>query len=528
VVGLLVRLKIRLLRNALRVSTQAAISFVLSTLCAGAVAIGVFAGLAALRGQSGAVDVTTVVFTTFAFGWLILPLVLFGLDSTLDPGTLALYPLRLRPLAVGLIAASATGAWPLANLLGLLGVTVGLASGFLGVPIALVAVVLQVLFCIVLARFVTTSLAGLLRSRRGKDFAGLLVLPIFALYEAFVQVVPRMTAEGKITANSFGGIDAWMRWTPPGLAAHAIRDASTGHPLTALLRLLLLAAIIAALGALWIRQLARALVTVDTTTQAAAVKSAGLPFANRGLLGTIAARAWAYQRREPRAKIFWGMTVVIAVAGSFASLRNESYPVGLFSAALFMSIFVGFFHGDLFGMTGPAFGSDAVALHGRKAMRAYFAGTDLVLAAIGVPVSAVLLFALATYARHPTDGLLALAINLTGLGAGLAFSNLFSAVLPYPVEKRPGNPTPKAIEGYSMHTIGAGCGSLVGTLLLMVPMIIAVLATGHLLAAVRIVTLLVAGAAYGLVIATIGVRISARIAANRIPELTQIALRSRL
>ncbi len=170
---------------------------------------------------------TTVLFTMFAFGWLILPLVLFGLDSTLDPGTLALYPLRLRPLAVGLIAASATGAWPLANLVGLLGVTVGLAGGVLGVPIALVAVVLQVLFCIVLARFVTTSLAGLLRSRRGKDLAGLLILPIFALYEAFVQVVPRMSAEGKITASSFGGIDAWMRWTPPGLAAHAIRDASS-------------------------------------------------------------------------------------------------------------------------------------------------------------------------------------------------------------------------------------------------------------------------------------------------------------
>jgi len=170
--------------------------------------------------------VTTVLFTMFAFGWLILPLVLFGLDSTLDPGTLALYPLRLRPLAVGLIAASATGAWPLANLVGLLGVTVGLAGGVLGVPIALVAVVLQVLFCIVLARFVTTSLAGLLRSRRGKDLAGLLILPIFALYEAFVQVVPRMSAEGKTpraasaasTPGCAGRRLAWPRTrseTPP-------------------------------------------------------------------------------------------------------------------------------------------------------------------------------------------------------------------------------------------------------------------------------------------------------------------------
>ena len=57
-------------------------------------------------------------------------------------------PLRTRGLAVGLLAASFTGFWPLANVIGLLGVTVGLASGAFGVIVAVVAVVLQVLFCI--------------------------------------------------------------------------------------------------------------------------------------------------------------------------------------------------------------------------------------------------------------------------------------------------------------------------------------------------------------------------------------------
>ena len=133
---LLVQLKLRLLRNALRSSTQAKVAFVISTIVAGLVAVGTFAGLAALRGNSASVDLTTVVFTLFAFGWLILPLLAFGLDGTLDPATLALYPLRTRPLAVGLLAASATGAWPLANLVGLLGVTVGLARGGFGLLVA--------------------------------------------------------------------------------------------------------------------------------------------------------------------------------------------------------------------------------------------------------------------------------------------------------------------------------------------------------------------------------------------------------
>ena len=186
---LLVQLKLRLLRNALRSSAQAKAGFIVSMIFAGLVAAGTFAGLAALRGQGASVDLTTVTFTLFAFGWLILPLVTFGLDGTLDPATLALYPLRTRPLAVGLLAASATGAWPLANLIGLLGVTVGLARSALSLLIALLAVLLQVLFCITLARFVTTGMAGLLRSRRGKDLAAFLVIPIFALYVFFTQVV---------------------------------------------------------------------------------------------------------------------------------------------------------------------------------------------------------------------------------------------------------------------------------------------------------------------------------------------------
>src|SRR5215469_376359 len=164
---ILVQLKLRLIANALRSSTAARASFLVSTTCAALAAIGTFWLLAQLRPLSSSVDLTTVIFSIFAIGWLIAPIFAFGLDGTLDPATMALYPLRTRPLVVGLLAASATGAWPVANVLGLLGVTVGLAHGPLGVLFALIAVVLQVLFCIVLARFVVTSMARLLRSRRG-------------------------------------------------------------------------------------------------------------------------------------------------------------------------------------------------------------------------------------------------------------------------------------------------------------------------------------------------------------------------
>src|ERR1700720_4137168 len=189
--GALVQLKLWLVLNALGSSTAAHTSFIIRTFFAFVVAVGGFYVLALFRGLSASVDLTTVIFTAFALGWLILPIFAFGLDGTLDPATLQLYPLRTRPLAAGLLAASACGAWPAANLIGLLGVMVGLASGPLGLLVAVVAVALQVLFCITLARLVTTSMARLLRSRRGKDLGAFLVIPIFALYEFFAQVVPK-------------------------------------------------------------------------------------------------------------------------------------------------------------------------------------------------------------------------------------------------------------------------------------------------------------------------------------------------
>ena len=136
---LLVQLKLRLLVNALRSSNSAKISFIISSAFAVLLAIFTFLVLAGFRGKSTSVELTSVIFTVFAFGWLIAPIMVFGVDSTLDPATLALYPLRTRPLAVGLLAASFTGFWPLANVIGLLGVTVGLASGGFGVIVAVVS-----------------------------------------------------------------------------------------------------------------------------------------------------------------------------------------------------------------------------------------------------------------------------------------------------------------------------------------------------------------------------------------------------
>ena len=63
---LLVQLKLRLLTNALRASTGAQVAFILSTLFAVVVAVGVFYLLSILGGGIAAADLTTVIFSVFA------------------------------------------------------------------------------------------------------------------------------------------------------------------------------------------------------------------------------------------------------------------------------------------------------------------------------------------------------------------------------------------------------------------------------------------------------------------------------
>jgi ABC-2 type transport system permease protein len=497
----------------------------------------------------------------FALGWLILPIFAFGLDGTLDPATLQPYPLRTRSLAVSLLAASAVGAWPAANLIALLGVTVGLAAGGLGVLVALIAVPLQLLFCITLARLVTTSMARLLRSRRGKDLAVFLFIPLFALIELLGQVIPNAAAHGGITAASFAGVDAWMRWLPPGLAAHAIQDASHGHPGTAVARLALLAAVIIVLGWLWVRSLDRALVTADTSTGSSRLRGTALPLDRYGLRGAVAARFWAvtadtstgssrergtalpldryglrgavaarfwvYQRREPISLVYWAMTAVImGVVSASTILGPHKHPGVVIASAVVGAGFVAYFHANSVGLTGPPFVIEALALTSRRSLRAYFSGQNIAVGVIAVPLLTAICCGLAAAVRHPDQAVPATAVALAGLGAALGLSNILTVTLAYPMATRAGSPMRQAAQGYGSYTFGGMLASVAGVAVAAVPVIIAAAVTSSDPAAIRAPVLIVCSAAYGLALTWAGVQFAAREAEGMLPELCQIAVRS--
>jgi ABC-2 type transport system permease protein len=483
---LLVELKVRLLRNAMRSSAPAQISFIISTIAAALAAIGTFWVLAQLRSVPASVDLTTVIFSIFAVGWLLCPIFAFGLDGTLDPSTMALYPLRTRPLVIGLLAASAVGAWPAANVLGLLGVTVGLAHG-LGILVAFIAVVLQVLFCIVLARFVITSMARLLRSRRGKDLAIFLIIPVGAALEFLIQVVPHAAASGGLTPASFAGVDSWLRW------------------------------------------LARALVTADTTTGSSRVRNAALPLARYGLRGAVAARFLRYQYREPASLANWAVAVVVMFICSASTIfGQQKHPGVIVASAVFGAAFAGAYRANTVGQAGPAFVLEATALSGRRELRAYYSGQDIVSGAIALPLLIGVSIILGVLVGNLAEGFTAAAVAVAGLGASLAMGNIFSVALAYPMQKRAGNPMPQPAQGFSGHAAGIIFGTLACVAVTVIPIIVLGNVTSGVAVAIRLPVLFGCAAAFGFGLAWLGVRAAAVAAEGKLPELCQIAMRSSL
>jgi len=147
---------------------------------------------------------------------------------------------------------------------------------------------------------------------------------------------------------------------------------------------------------------------------------------------------------------------------------------------------------------------------------------------IAVPLLTAVSFGLAAVAKHPVDGFLGMAVDLVAIGAGLALANIFSAASPYPVEKRSGTPTPRAVDGYMGLSVGVTFMSLIAVLVAALPIILSVNLTATAPTAIRMPLLVLGAAVYGLALTFAGVRIAAQVAERKVPELYQIAIRSKL
>ena len=243
----------------------------------------------------------------------------------------------------------------------------------------------------------------------------------------------------------------------------------------------------------------------------------------------MAARFWIYQRREPVSLVYWGMATVIPVAASISAVIGPSRRPGVtFLTAVLGAAFIGLFHANAIGSTGPAFVMEATALTGRTAMRAYLSGQNIVLAVIGVPLLTVLTFGMGIAAGAPAYGFETMPVALAALGAALALGNIVTVNGAFPVVRVAGTPVYTSAPGHGSSRVAASLGTLFGVPALAAPVIVAAALTAGAPLALRAPVLTVGAAAYGFGLAWAGVRIAASTAEGKLPELCQVALASQL
>ncbi|WP_329090347.1 hypothetical protein [Streptosporangium sp. NBC_01469] len=509
-----VRLKLRLVAGNLSGSTQRLLGFVFTALAAFLFGTLGFLATAVLRLAPAdiALEAVTVLFTVFLVSWAVVPLLAFGLDDTLDPSRLALFPLRTGQLVTGMFAASVTGVWPLASLAVMAGAVVGLATGIGGVILGAVAVLLHFALCVMISRLVTTSLSGLLRTRRGRD-----VLAVSVVFFVLAAQLPNLLLNGGLSADPravLHGLASVLRWTPSGVAAGSIADGG----LTAVAGVVLLAVLIAGAGWLWIAALRRALVSPDASTQGAAVRNSRGLLARvlpDGPLAAVAGKELKYARRDPRGRVGWFAAIAVTGVMAFSLYGDGDGAAGgvlAIAPACIGAVMISIQWCNAFGIDGRSLWMNAVAYGTDRDWRTDIAGRHLAVATIAVPLLLVLATVAALLAGDVRWAVPAALTAWGVLGAGLGVGALTSVLMPYTVPERL-NAFTGAAPGQGGVAFVASFGALIGTGLLALPIALPVVLGLTWVSALAV--------PYGLLLSWGGRRVAGKIAFARYPALLE-------
>jgi ABC-2 type transport system permease protein len=313
VVAHLLRLKLALLRNGLRRSVAVLVGMVLGLVYGGGFVILALVGLAAVRFQ-GDVELSRTVVVVggsgLMAGWAVLPIILFGVDPTLDPTRFATFAVRERTLAVGLVLTALVGLPGLATVLLVLGTVVAGSWSVTATLTALLGGLLGLLTCVLLSRIVTGAASAVLATRRGRDVAGVGGLLFFVMAGPLISGL----SDGGINRGSLDAAASVLAWTPLGWAWAPAGDLAQGDWGAGLARLALAAALCLVLLVAWERLLVSVLRNPRSASADGGKVSAGLGLFGRlpgTPMGAIAARAGTYWVRDPRFNVPAIMTILL-------------------------------------------------------------------------------------------------------------------------------------------------------------------------------------------------------------------------
>ncbi|MFI7437381.1 ABC transporter permease [Micromonospora haikouensis] len=485
-------------------------------------------------------------------GWLLLPLVFFGVDETLDPARFALLPLSRRTLVTGLFAAALVSVPAAAALIatGGLVLTSGLLGGAAAALVAAVGVVAGLLLCVAASRAMTSAFATMLRSRRVRDLAAVLLAVLAALLGPLQIVV--LAAVQQADWDRLTGVARVVGWTPFGAPWTVGVDVAEGRAWAVPVKLLITALTIGALLWWWSRSLESAMVGAAgggrIRARGGAVKALGggaktgggtgavsgavgqlfpraVGWARRDRFGALVARECRYWWRDARRR---ANLITIAVVGIFVPVMvnfggasfstgegmefaaADSSPVLVSISMVFVGLLASVTLANQFGFDGSAYAANVVAgIPGRLELRARMAAFSVYV----LPMLAVVAVALGVLLGRPAWlGVMAGSL-LASYGAGLAISAFVSVLGAYSL--------PETSNPFAMNS-GAGVAksfltllSMLGTAAASVPMVVAAALLGD--AWLWLAPPL--GLAYGLGAALLGAYLAGDVLDRRAPEL---------
>lgn len=459
----LVRLKLHLLRNGLRRSVAALVGMVLGLIYGGGFVILLLVGLVALRAQSDLELSRTVVVvggSAMVAGWALLPLILFGVDPTLDPTRFATFAVRERTLAVGLVLTALVGLPGLATVLLVLGTVLTGSRSVAATLAAVVGGLLGLLTCVLLSRIVTAAAAAVLATRRGRDVAGVGGLLLFIMAGPLISAL----TDGGLNRSTMDRAAAFLAWTPLGWAWAPSGDLALGEWGLGLTRLVLAAVLCLGLLVAWERLLVSVLRNPRSVSTNGGKVSAGLGLFGRlpaTPMGAIAARAGTYWIRDPRFNVPAIMTVLLP-AGLLIPGIGSGSEVALLGMPLASAYLIGWGQHNDVGYDSTAFWMHVASGVDGVSDRLGRLFPSALMALVCVPVYAVLgpVFGAPWHLLPATLGTgCALALN------GFAVACVTSAVKQYAVPAPGENPFTSR-PGSAGVTLGvqAVCGAAVMTL----------------------------------------------------------------
>ena len=348
-VATLVKLKWRLTLNALTKNVWAIVGTVIGALYGIGALVMVLTGAVGL-GLKADPDVIMLVLGALGAllmaGWAVVPLLVTGVDSTLDPRAMAAWTAPSRGLALGLLAAGALGIpGCLTAAVCLIPVLTWLLAGqFAAALLALLCAPAALATCVLLSRIIVTAV-GVSASRRGREATAIITFVAFMVCTQLPNLIPRILGDDPSDfLQRLSGAAKVMGLSPFGWTFSAPGLMATGSVMPALALAIVAWVLPVILFPLWQRVVGKVMTspgTSHTRMRAYAASSTGsnarqqglpdvLPWARRlgaslpAPAAAVAARSLRYWRTDPRYLVQFLSVLLLPVVLVLGPALNSS------------------------------------------------------------------------------------------------------------------------------------------------------------------------------------------------------------